>query len=160
MSDCVFPGSFDPVTTGHMDIIRRASCIFDHVTVVVMINIRKQGTIPIDKRVAILRKACRDLSNVEIDFWDGLLAEYMRIHQKTIVIRGARSSSEFEQECISASVNRLLNDSFETIFMPAYGKNEAVSSSAVREIAGFGGDITHLVPKELTEEIVSLLSKE
>ena len=159
MVSCVFPGSFDPVTNGHLDLIRRASGLFDRLTVTVMYNVHKQGTIPVDQRVELLQKVCSAFPNVRIDRWDGLLADYMRLKNERIVIRGMRGSLEAEQEMLSSNANKILNDRIETLFMPTDAGLMGVSSSAVREIYSFGGDISSFVPEEITEEIKILLSK-
>ena len=158
MSSCVFPGSFDPVTVGHLDLIRRAAEVFDTVRVTVMINVNKQGAVPVKDRIRLLQKACKPFSNVTIDQWDGLLADYMRERGEKILIRGARGSAEFEHEYSSALLNKRLNGQVETFLMPADPALSAVSSSAVREIAAFGGDISGLVPPECLKDIQKLLS--
>ena len=159
MSTCVFPGSFDPVTTGHMDIIHRAAALFDTVHVTVMINVNKKGAVPVNDRIRLLKKACKPFPNVIIDQWDGLLADYMRASGEKILIRGVRSGSEFEHEYTAALLNRRLNGQAETLLMPADPSLSIVSSSAVREIAAFGGDISGLVPEECLKDIQRLLSK-
>ena len=159
MASCVFPGSFDPVTIGHMDLISRASALFEHVTVTVMINIRKNGAIPVQKRIDLLRRACGSFPNVSIDRWDGLLADYMRKKEEYIVIRGLRGTDELENEMYVSAANRMLNRQVETLFLLTDPALSGISSSAVREIASFGGDISAFVPDGLTEEINSLLSK-
>ena len=93
MSDCVIPGSFDPVTLGHLDLIRRAAALFENVTVTVMVNKEKNGCIPYEDRVRLIRKACGDIPNVKADLWTGLLADYMRQRPDTVVIRGVRNES-------------------------------------------------------------------
>ena len=158
MVSCVFPGSFDPVTRGHLDIITRLSRVFDRVTVTVMINIRKKGTIPVKKRIELLQKACCSLPNVCIDSWSGLLADYMKEKNEQIIVRGIRSASESDQELNSAAANRILNGTAETLLIPSDPAYTGVSSSAVREIASFRGDIQPFVPDGLTEEIMELLS--
>ena len=159
MSSCVFPGSFDPVTAGHMDVIARASAVFDTVRVTVMINVNKRGQIPLDVRLCMLEKACMRYPNVKVDHWDGLLSDYMRKHRQKILIRGVRGCAEFELEYMSAMINRKLNSRFETFLIPADPELNAISSSAVREIAGFGGDIKGLVPDECLKDILECLSK-
>lgn len=159
MNSCVFPGSFDPVTAGHLDLIRRAARLFGRVTVTVMINVNKKGTLPVGERIRILRKACADLENVRIDRWDGLLSEYMRIKGERIVLRGARSFAEFEQEFNSAQINRKLNADMETLLIPSDPALSFVSSSAVRELASFGGDIGPWVPESVRKDIQEALSK-
>ena len=159
MVSCVFPGSFDPVTRGHINLISRTSALFDRVTVTVMINIHKSGAIPVEKRIELLKKACRPYPNVKIDSWDGLLADYMKQKKETILIRGVRNMSEMDQEYQSCAANKLLHAGFETLLLPSDPLLTGVSSSAVREIAAFGGSIREFVPEELTEEITALLSK-
>ena len=158
MTTCVFPGSFDPVTKGHMNLITRASSVFDRVTVAVMNNIYKKGAVPIEKRVELLRKACAGLSNVVIDRWDGLLADYMSEKQERIIIRGIRSAADMNSELQANAANKLLNHRIETVLLPCDPSMSGISSSAVREIAAFGGNIKDFVPEELTEEIRILLS--
>ena len=160
MSHCIFPGSFDPLTRGHMDLIRRAARLFDRVTVTVMVNRSKAGTIPWEERVRMIQKACRDLPNVRADLWKGLLADYAAAQEEpTVVLRGVRNGTECEQELTSAGVNGLLNPGMETILMPASDGLAQVSSSAVREIASFGGDYGMLVPEEIQEDIDRFLRK-
>ena len=159
MSSCVYPGSFDPVTTGHMDLIRRASAVFEHVTVVVMVNIHKYGTIPVEKRLEILRKACSDIENVSVEIWHGLLADYMSLTDTNLVLRGVRDSEDFNSEMRSASVNRLLGNGIETVLMPSSSEYSSVSSSAVKEIFSFGGDIRKFLPEKAADEIIDCLKK-
>ena len=153
MSGCIFPGSFDPITCGHLDLIRRAAAMFDTVTVTVMVNRSKAGSIPYEDRVRLIRKACADLPNVKAELWQGLLAEYVRKHPGYVVIRGVRSAEEFEQEKTAAAVNRRLCPGMETILLPASDGLSDVSSSAVREIASFGGDFRRFVPTGIYREL-------
>ena len=159
MVSCVFPGSFDPVTKGHLDLIARASAIFEHVTVTVMINVRKSGSIPVEKRISILKKVCVPYPNVDVDHWEGLLSDYMHDKQERIIIRGLRSSIEMEQEILANSANRMLNSEIETLFLPTDPAFQGISSSAVREISAFGGDISAFVPESVRKEIEEILSK-
>lgn len=159
MVSCVFPGSFDPPTRGHLDLIFRASVLFDHVTVTVMNNIHKSGSIPVSNRVDMLRTACKPLENVSIERWDGLLADYMNLKKERIILRGLRGTDELDRELQARAANRMLNEQIETVFLPSDPCMTGISSSAVREIAAFGGDIEPFVPAELTEEIIRLLSK-
>ena len=159
MVSCVFPGSFDPITKGHLNLISRASAVFEHVTVTVMNNIRKKGSIPIERRVDLIRKACADYSNVDVERWDGLLADYMHVKKERIILRGIRNAAEMDSEMQICAANKLLNNRIETIFLPCDPSMIGISSSAVREIASFNGNINEFVPDELTEEISELLSK-
>ena len=139
--------------------ISRAAAMFDHVTVTVMVNIHKTGVIPVEKRLKLLCKACAPYQNVSVDCWEGLLAEYMSEKNERIVIRGIRSGIEFEQEMQSSVVNRTLNRQIETVFIPADPAHAGISSTAVRELALFGGDIKPFVPEQIIKEIRILLSK-
>jgi pantetheine-phosphate adenylyltransferase len=160
MVSCVFPGSFDPVTKGHMDVIRRASAMFDHVTVIVMLNIHKSGLFPVQQRIAFLRKACSSLDNVSVESWEGLLADYMCEKQEKIILRGVRSGTELDSELQSACANHLLNNQTETVFIHSDPCLTGVSSSAVREIAAFGGNIRPFVPETIAKEIADFVSKQ
>ena len=158
MVSCVFPGSFDPVTLGHMHLIERASAVFDRVTVAVMINPSKSGRIPVEKRTELLKKACIRFSNVRIVCWDGLLADFMIEKNERILIRGVRNCNDYEQESAAFFTNRMLNDHIEVLLLPTDPCFAGISSSVVREVALFGGDISPFVPEGLAEEITALLS--
>ena len=158
MSRCVIPGSFDPVTLGHEDLIRRAAEIFDRVTVVVMVNIRKKSSFSAEERVRMLETTFAGDPRIRVEAWDGLLSGYMREKGERTVIRGARTASEFDAEFASAQANRALNPEMETLLLPAGEGKQWLSSSAVREIAAFGGDIQKYVPAACAEEIQRRLS--
>ena len=153
MSSCIFPGSFDPITRGHLDLIRRAAELFDQVIVTVMINREKSGTIPYKERVKLVRKACGGIPNVRVDFWSGLLSEYASGHPGSVIVRGVRNCGEFERERTAAAINRKLCPGLETLLIPAADEWADVSSSAVREIASFGGDFSGFVPETVFREI-------
>lgn len=135
---CVYPGSFDPVTLGHEDVIRRAAKLFDRLIVAVMHNPQKTGCFPVQERMALLEKLTRDLPNVTIDCWDGLLVDYVRTHQASVVVRGLRAVSDFESELTMAQINSHLLPGMETIFLMTRPEHSCISSSAVREAAAFG----------------------
>ena len=156
---CVFAGSFDPVTLGHLDLIRRVSVLFDRVTVTVMNNISKKSAIRTVDRIMLLEKACRPYTKVRIDAWDGLLADYMRSHGETILIRGVRNTAEYEHEYSVSLINRKLYPEMETLLIPSDPVFACVSSSAVRELISFGGCIDDLVPESVKQDITDLLSK-
>ena len=157
---CVFPGSFDPPTVGHLDLIRRAAGMFDRVTVAVMVNVAKAGTIPWDERIRILEKMCREIPNVRVELWKGLLADYIQIQEgPTVVIRGDRNAAEFEHEAEAAAVNRTRSPGMETILLPASEGMNMFSSSTVREIAAFGGKYSFLIPKTIRKDIDRYLKK-
>ena len=159
MSSCVIPGSFDPPTRGHVDLIRRAAGMFDRVTVVVMVNIHKRGCFPPEARQRMLEQACGDIPGVRVERWEGLLSGYMREKREKTVIRGVRSASEFDVEFTAAQANRKLNPEMETLLLPAGDGLQWISSSAVREIASFGGEIREFIPEACAEEILRTLSK-
>lgn len=158
MSACVFPGSFDPITRGHLNLIERAARLYDSVTVTVMVNISKTGIFPYEERVQLIRKACRGIPNVRAELWKGLLSDYMREHPGSVVLRCVRNTEEFEQEMNAAAMNRRLCPEMETLFMPAAAEWADVSSTAVREIAAFGGDIRKLVPSNVYRDIMKRLT--
>lgn len=146
--NAVFPGSFDPVTSGHMDVLTRASRIFDHMTVTVMHNARKQGRhlFSLEERLDILREATAHLPNVAVDSFGGLLVDYMRQQQKSIIVRGLRAVSDYEYELQIAHLNRQIGE-VETVFIMAATRWSFVSATMVREIASYGGDISEMVPR-------------
>ncbi|GAA5503765.1 phosphopantetheine adenylyltransferase [Deinococcus xinjiangensis] len=146
--NAVFPGSFDPITSGHMDVLTRASRIFDHVTVTVMHNARKQGKnlFTLEERLEILHEATAHLENVGVDTFGGLLVDYMAQQQKSIIVRGLRAVSDYEYELQIAHLNRQIGDT-ETVFIMAATRWSFVSSSMVREIASYGGDVSEMVPR-------------
>ena len=145
--NAVFPGSFDPITNGHMDVLARAAKIFDHVTVTVMHNARKQGRhlFTLDERLDILRLATAALPNVSVDSFGGLLVDYMQQQNKGIIVRGLRAVSDYEYELQIAHLNRQLGE-VETVFIMAATRWSFVSSSMAREIASYQGDISSMVP--------------
>lgn len=153
MRIAICPGSFDPVTYGHLDIIRRASQMFDCVVVVVMTNASKAPLFSKEERLELLRRATLGLSNVEVDSYGGLLAEYARTRGATVIVKGLRAMSDFEYEFQMALTNKKLNPEFETLFLPTSIEHMFLSSSMVKQIAGFGGDISHFVPECLLEKI-------
>ncbi len=154
MSKAIYPGSFDPVTKGHLDIIKRASKILDHVTVAVLENPRKVATFDIEQRVEMLHLVTKDYSNVEVDYYKGLLIDYAQNKNISIIVKGLRAMSDFEFEFQMALVNQKLNSSIETMFMMTNNKYSYLSSSIVKEIAALGGDISSLVPPEVYNMIV------
>lgn len=150
---CVYPGSFDPVTVGHMDVIRRAAALFDEVIVTVMHNISKRGCFPVEERMALIVRAVREIPNVRVDKWDGLLVDYVRMNGACAVVRGLRAVSDFDTEMTMAQVNSQLLPGMETLFLMARPEHACISSSVVREAAAFGADISAFVPAQVAEEI-------
>ncbi|CAM4353631.1 MAG: pantetheine-phosphate adenylyltransferase [Paenibacillus macerans] len=145
----VYPGSFDPVTKGHMDIIQRASRQFDKLIVAVLNNLSKNPLFTVEERKQLLTEATGHLPNVEIDSFRDLLVNYMSLKQAHVIVRGIRSVTDFEYELQLASTNHKLNSDVETIFMMTNPKYSYLSSSIVKEIASFHGDVSDLVPPEV-----------
>jgi len=156
---CVYPGSFDPVTNGHLDLIERATQVFPRVIVAVLNNPGKQGFFPVEERVRLLAKACAHLPKVEIDSFQGLLVDYMKKVNAGIVIRGLRAVTDFESEFLMAQVNHQISPEIETLFMMTSPQFAYISSSVVREIGGFGGEIASFVPGSILEDISTALKK-
>jgi len=142
----IFAGSFDPVTYGHIDIIKRAQKMFGSLVVLVMKNGAKQGLFTPEERMDLLRQAVAEIPGVVVDTADGLLADYARRHQMKILVRALRSCADTPSELSQAHYNKLFNPELETVFLAADPQFQYVSSSAVREIARCGGDLTTLVP--------------
>lgn len=151
---CLYPGSFDPVTCGHMDIIRRAAAMFDEVIVGVLHNPDKQGCFPVNERLEMLRQACQELPNVQVIAHAGLLVELTRSLDIRVVVRGVRGAADLETEATMARINHQLNPAQETIFLPASPELVDVSASMVRQLAAFGADISPYVPKEVLPKIM------
>ena len=156
----VCPGSFDPVTLGHRDIIQRASKLFEKVIVLVSVNAMKNPSITAVERVKLIEKVTADLDNVVIDINDGLLADYVKKVGACAIIKGLRAVSDFEYEFQMALANKILYDGAETVFLTTSAENMYLSSSVVKQIASFGGDITHFVPECILEDIKARLWKE
>lgn len=153
MKRAICPGSFDPVTKGHVDIIKRASAMFDHVIVAVMVNPSKTPSFTIEERVRLLGLAISDLSNVEIVSFDGLLADYAKERGAVAIVKGLRAMSDFEYEFQMALANKKLNKDLETVFFTTSAENMYLSSSMVKQISRFGGDISGFVPECIHKEI-------
>lgn len=160
MKSAVYPGSFDPVTLGHVDIIRRASKMFDHLTVAVVTNINKRATFTPDERAALLRRVIKNegLTNVDVDTYHGLVAEYVKSIGAQTLVRGLRAMSDFENEFQMALANRELNPDLDTAFLVTNVEYMYVSSSLVREIGSYGGDIARFVPACIAGDIISKLT--
>lgn len=154
MTKAIYPGSFDPVTKGHLDIIIRSSKIMDHLTVAVLENPRKVATFDIEKRVEMLKLVTKPYPNVDVEYYKGLLIDYAQQKKIDIIVKGLRAISDFEFEFQMALVNQKLNPSIETLFMMTNSKYSYLSSSIVKEIAALNGDISSLVPNEVYDIIV------
>ena len=158
MSIAICPGSFDPITLGHLNIIRRTSRIFDRVVVCIMHNAMKPNPMfTVEEKVDMCRRATERYPNVTVDWSDGLLAEYAKQYPGAVIVKGLRAASDFEYEFQMNLINKKINPELETMFLTASGKYTFLSSSVVREMAYYGADLTGLVPSELIEENVARL---
>ncbi|MBQ6048796.1 MAG: pantetheine-phosphate adenylyltransferase [Oscillospiraceae bacterium] len=154
MSIAICPGSFDPITLGHLNIIRRTAQIFDEVVVVIMQNSTKKSPMfTVEERVEMVRKATERYGNVKVDSSDILLAEYARQYEGAVIVKGLRAASDFEYEFQMNLINKQIRPELETMFLTASGKYTFLSSSVVREMAMYGADLTGLVPNELIDMI-------
>lgn len=158
MGRAIYPGSFDPVTNGHLDIIDRASKVFDHLIVAVLENPRKNALFAMKERVYMLESIVDGYNNVEVVCYKGLLIDYAQSRNAPIIIKGLRAISDFEFEFQMALVNRKLNCNVETMFMMTNNMYSYISSSIVKEVAGYGGDIRDLVPPQVYQLIKEKLS--
>lgn len=155
----VCPGSFDPVTVGHIDIISRASQMFSKVVVVVMHNSAKNPCFSVEEKVEMLKKATAELENVEVDAYSGLLADYTKKIGAGAIVKGLRAMSDFEYEFQMALTNKKLNPTTETVFLTTRAENMYLSSSMVKQIGSMGGDISDFVPKMIHDKIVARLTE-
>ena len=156
----VCPGSFDPLTIGHLDIITRSSKLFDKVIVVVMRNFNKDvGSFTTEERVEFIKGCSKDLPNVSVDTYAGLLADYVRDKGASAVVKGLRAISDYDDEFRQALTNQRLNPETETIFMVSNAEHMFLSSSVVKEVCRLGGDITQFVPEEICGDIIKRLSR-
>ena len=155
----ICPGSFDPVTVGHLDIVGRAAQLFDEVIVVVMNNSAKNPLFSADERVEMLKKVTADMPNVSVDRYDGLLAEYAKEQNANVVVKGLRAVSDFEYEFQMALTNKKLNPELDTVFLTTKAENMYLSSSLVRQVGAMGGDISEFVPAEIKEQVLKRLCK-
>ena len=155
MSIAICPGSFDPITLGHLNIIRRTSRIFDEVVVCIMHNSRKPNPMfTMEEKVEMARLVTRRYPNVRVDSSDGLLADYVKQYPGAVIVKGLRAASDFEYEFQMNLINKKVNPDLETMFLTSSGKYTFLSSSVVREMACYGADLTGLVPEEIKDEIM------
>lgn len=153
MRIAICPGSFDPVTLGHIDVIERAAELFDKVVVLVMSNSAKQSAFTVNERIELIRK-CVKISNVTVDTYDGLLVDYAKKNNAAAIVKGLRAVSDFDYEFQQALINKSLYPKIETVFLPAKGDNMFLSSSMVKEVCRLNGDISPFVSKEILNEII------
>mgnify|MGYP002796007128 FL=1 len=155
MKTAIYPGSFDPITLGHLNIIKRAAVCFDKLIVCVMVNSEKvnRGLFTEAERVELIRRVVAKLPNVEVDSSSTLIAEYARQKKACTLVKGLRAVSDYENELQMALINRKLNPRLETMFLPSSTKDTYVSSSMVKEMARYGADLSDFVPREIIADI-------
>ncbi len=156
----IYPGSFDPLTNGHLDLIQRAAKLFDRVIVAIAKNESKKPLFALDERLELVSRAIKPLPNVSADAFDGLLVSYAKRQGGQAIVRGLRAVSDFEFEFQLALMNRKLDEQIETIFMMPKDTYTFLSSRIVKEIAGLGGDVSAFVPPEVCEALARKLSKQ
>lgn len=163
MSTAIYPGSFDPITNGHASILKSGLVAFDHVTVAVLVNEKKQALFSVEERVELVRDSLAEIgadqTKVEVDTFDGLLVEYARKKGVRTVIRGLRAVADFEYELQMANMNRHLNPDIETMFIMANDAYFYVSSNLVKEAARLGGDVSKLVPENVAAKLYAKLGR-
>ena len=158
MKKAVCPGSFDPITNGHLDVIERASGLFDEVVIAVLVNNSKNGLFTIDERISMITDSVKHLKNVKVDTWSGLLVDYCRAHNIAAIVKGLRAVSDFDYELQMAQMNLQLKG-VDTLLMATKPAYSFLSSSLVREIARYGGDVSNLVPPRVLQDLVSKASR-
>lgn len=159
MKTAVYPGSFDPITSGHLNIIRRAANIFDRLIVCVMVNAGKNPMFTLEEREALIRRVTTDLPNVEVDCSNELLADYARRRGSCVIVKGLRAGSDFENEFQMALVNRKLNPELDTMFLAADSRYMYLSSSMVKELGYYGAELSDFLPEEIIPDFQKKLGK-
>lgn len=154
MKEAIYPGSFDPITNGHLDVIERGSKIFDKIVVAVLINIDKKGLFNIEERVELIKHATSHIKNVEVISFEGLLIDLLKKRNSNLIIKGLRNNVDFDYEAQMALINKNLDSDVETVFMISSPNNSFISSSAVKQIGKFNGNIDNLVPENIKEYIL------
>lgn len=154
MRVAIYPGSFDPITNGHLDIITRGSKVFDKLIVGVLVNVDKVGLFPIEERVELIKRVTGHLDNVEVVSFNGLLVDLAKKNDARVILKGLRAVSDFEYEFQMALMNSQLDSEVETLFMTTSAANSFLSSSSVKQVAKFGGKINGLVPDEIVDDVI------
>ncbi|MEC7652282.1 MAG: pantetheine-phosphate adenylyltransferase [Cyanobacteriota bacterium] len=154
----LYPGSFDPLTNGHMDLIERAAALFGSVTVAVLSNPNKKPAFSVEQRIDQIQASTRHLSGIDVVSFDGLTVHCAATHQADLILRGLRAMSDFEYELQIAHTNRSLAADLETVFLATSTRHSFLSSSVVKEVARFGGPIDHMVPKEVAKDLNRLFN--
>lgn len=159
MKIAIYPGSFDPVTSGHLNIIRRAALIFDKLIVCVMVNAGKNPIFTLDERVELIRRVTADIPNVEVDSSSELLAEYARSKGSCVIVKGLRAGSDFENEFQMALINRKINPDLDTLFLTAEHQYTYLSSSTVKELGSYQVDLSSFLPQEIIPDFLERINK-
>ena len=147
MKIAIYPGSFDPITKGHLDVLKRAADIFDKVVIVVSVNVNKKSFLPLEDRLQLIKEVCKDIPNVEVDSFDGLTIEYAKKKNANVIIRGLRAVSDFEYEMQLSQANSALCKEIHTVFLITKPRYNFISSGTVREVALMKGDVSKFVPE-------------
>jgi len=158
MKIAVYPGSFDPITNGHLDIIKRGAKVFDKIIVAVLVNVDKKYVFEIDERVELIKRVTRDIENVEVRSFNGLVVNFLKECNTNIILKGLRTTFDFEYELQMAFMNNELDSNIETVCMMSSSKNIHISSSCVKQVAKFGGNIEGLVPTEIISDIIARIN--
>ena len=157
MKKCIYPGSFDPISNGHLDIIRRAAKLFDEVHIVVSYNIFKKSAFTPEERIELIKLATTNIPNVVVTSYDGLVVSYCKENKIDVIVRGMRNYSDYENEFQLFQYNKDIDSSIETVILLPSSKNQFVSSSAIKELVSFGLDISKYVPKPICDKVVEKL---
>ena len=159
MKIAIYPGSFDPVTSGHLNIIQRAAKIFDKLIVCVMVNAGKNPMFTLEERVDLIRRVTKSLPNVEVDSSSELLADYAKRRGSCVIVKGLRAGSDFENEFQMALINHMINPELDTMFLTAESQYMYLSSSTVKELGSYGVDLSDFLPKEIVPDFQERIEK-